>query len=230
MVFVLNIGNTNIQYGIYSNGGFESIQSCPTSEFTTSIVPRSMPIACASVVPRIDKLIKPFEPLFVSDKIKLGVDLSCVDSSTIGADRLANAAALACGELPAICIDCGTALTFEVVDSNKRFIGGAIAPGRDMMRKALNNHTALLPKTELNDKIPEIGTTTVEAINVGVDRGLIGAVKEIVQSFPITACRLVAIGGDATFLCNNISNMRNGGEQFTMLGIVEIWKLNNQGK
>ena len=227
MVFVLNIGNTNIQYGVYNDGDFVTIQNCPTSEFTTDIINESMPVVCASVVPEVDKLLIPFKPFFVKSDIKLGFDLSCVDSTTIGADRIANTAALSLGELPAICVDCGTALTFEVLDSKKRFLGGAISPGRAMMRKALNDHSSFLPKIVFNNEIPDIGSTTAEAIAVGVDRGIVGTVKEIVTTITNgTNWRTVAVVGDAEFLVKHIPYIVNAGDEFTMLGIVTIWNLN----
>ena len=227
MLFVLNIGNTNVHYGVYTNGGFENIQSCPTSAFSRDLLPDDMPLACACVVPSVLQYFDGLDVFFITAEVNLGFDLEKVDSTTIGADRLANAAGLSLGNLPALCIDCGTALTFEAVNDKREFIGGAIAPGRALMRKALNDHTALLPSAPFVDSIPTIGTTTVEAITVGIDRGIIGSVKEIISSISNdTSFRTVAIGGDADFLCNNIPELTNGGDSFTLLGIVDIWKRN----
>lgn len=227
MLFVLNVGNTNVQYGLFVDGSFESIKSCSTPEFNTSLIPEGVAVACASVVPDFNEQLKSFDPFMVSDHVELGLDFSVVDSSTIGADRLANAVALAQGPLPAICVDCGTALTFEMVNSDRQFAGGAIAPGRALMRKALNDHTAKLPLVPFRDTVPAVGKTTVDAIIVGVDRGIVGTVKEILSSLSgDKQCRVVAVGGDAEFLCSHIPELINGGDEFTLLGIVAAWEWN----
>jgi len=227
MLFVLNVGNTNVQYGLFSNGGFDSIQSCPVSDFTTDLIPADTAVACASVVPDFNALLLPFKPFFITDQVDLDVDFFGVESSTIGPDRLANAVALAQGALPAICVDCGTALTFEMVNADRQFIGGAIAPGRALMRKALNDHTAKLPLVPFRESLPTIGKTTIDAITVGVDRGIIGTVKEILSSLSEgEECRVIAVGGDAPFLCSRIPELIAGGVEFTLRGIVAAWKRN----
>lgn len=227
MLFVLNVGNTNVQYGLFVNGSFELIQICPISEFNTDLIPKDAAVACASVVPDFNDKLRSFNPFMISDQVDLGIDFSGVDSSTIGADRLANAVTLTQGPLPAICVDCGTALTFEMVNAGKKFVGGAIAPGRALMRKALNDHTAKLPLVPFCDSIPAIGTTTVDAITVGVDHGIVGSVKEILASLSGgEQCRIVAVGGDAKFLCSHIPELIDGGNDFTMLGIAAAWKRN----
>ena len=229
MLFVLNIGNTNCQYGLYCDGSFQTIESCPTTELCASIIPQDTPIACASVVPEALDKLELINPFIVSANTDLGISFPDVDSSTIGADRLANAVALTQGELPAICIDCGTALTFEAVNAKREFIGGAIAPGRALMRQALHDHTAQLPIVPFKTDIPPIGTTTTEAIITGIDRGIIGSVKEIINSISNgESFRAVAVGGDAQFICNHIPECENGGEDFTLQGIVTAWEHNQQ--
>jgi len=230
MLFVLNIGNTNVQYGVYSGGSFEAIESCPTEQFTAEILPHDMPIAFASVVPELNLIFDDYKAVCVTPQLELGLDTSSVDINTVGADRIANSVSLTLGKLPAICIDCGTALTFETVDRNNRFIGGAIAPGRKLLRQALHDHTALLPIIPLSVEAPAVGTSTIDAIAAGVDRGLIGSIKEIVSGIKkelnSESVRLVTVGGDAQFLCNNIPELELGDIDFTMRGIVKIWELN----
>ena len=66
---------------------------------------------------------------------------------SIGADRLANAAAVtALYGCPAIVVDFGTAVTFDIVSERRDYIGGVIAPGLEAMTNFLYQRTALLPK------------------------------------------------------------------------------------
>ncbi len=102
------------------------------------------------------------------------------EPESIGADRLANAAAVA--ELygcPAIVIDFGTAATFDVVSEGGRYIGGVIAPGIESMTNFLYQRTALLPRLSLKEPSRAIGKSTVEAMRCGAVFGYRGLVREI---------------------------------------------------
>ncbi len=231
--FLINIGNTNTQSAIYSGKRVKNIKSCLTSEFSEDMIPQGIPVAFASVVPGKNAVLNGRDAFQLTTQTNAGIDLSKVDASTLGADRLANAVALACFEqLPAICIDCGTALTFEAVDENRVFQGGAIAPGRQLLRKALHDYTALLPQVPMFDSIEGLsGNNTVNAIRLGVDAGLIGSVKELIQRFQRDFCgkklKVVATGGDAKFLADNILEVEFGGFDYTLRGIAKAWELNN---
>ena len=66
----------------------------------------------------------------VSHRVKLGIGVRYPKPSSIGADRLANAvAAAALHELPAVVVDLGTAISFDVLSADAEYLGGAIAPG-----------------------------------------------------------------------------------------------------
>ena len=226
----MNIGNTNTQYAIAEAGIMGLSWSVPTRELTAGIVPAGMALAVASVVPEAYAVLKALNPFYVSPKVRTGVDWSKVDSSTIGSDRVANAVHLVhafC--LPAICIDFGTAITFEAVDSNGYFIGGSIAPGRRLLRKALNDYTAQLPMIELFDDIPESGSNTLDAMRIGVDGGAVGMVEkqmELLARQLGEPAEVVAAGGDAAFFIKHIPWLKPGGRDFTLKGILKAWELN----
>ena len=83
---------------------------------------------------------------FVSAKCELGVGVDYPKPESIGADRLANAAAVvALYGSPAVVVDFGTAVTFDVVSAERCYIGGVIAPGLEAMTNYLYKRTALLP-------------------------------------------------------------------------------------
>jgi type III pantothenate kinase len=92
--------------------------------------------------------------------------------SEVGPDRLVNAYAAAhLLGTPAIVVDCGTATTFDVVDSDGAFVGGAIAPGLQLGLEALATRTARLPLAELRVPDGPIGRDTASAIRVGTVLG-----------------------------------------------------------
>src|SRR5438477_10901629 len=107
-----------------------------------------------SVVPKkngvVRKVGKRSRILWLTPQIELGVGIDYPNPKTIGADRLANAAAVAAiYGCPAIVVDCGTAVTFDIISGQRKYIGGVIAPGLESMTNFLYQRTALLPKLSL---------------------------------------------------------------------------------
>src|SRR5437870_8813270 len=97
-------------------------------------------------------------------KVKLGLGIDYPKPRSIGADRLANAAAVAqLYGTPAIVVDFGTAVTFDVVSAKGDYVGGVIAPGLEVMTNYLYQRTALLPKLTLHEPPRAIGKTTRDA-------------------------------------------------------------------
>jgi len=233
-VFTINIGNTNTQYAICIDGEIDNIQYIPTHSLSIDIIPNGIPVAIASVVPEKNIIFSELNPFFVSWKNKTPVDFSPIDYKSMGADRIANAVALAkYAKLPAMCIDCGTAITIEVVDSKSRLAGGIIAPGRKLWRKSLNSYTALLPYIEnFNHEIPDsaLATTTETAILAGCDVGIVGMVRELIQKIEENLggvkCQIFATGGDAQIFTSNIENLTPAGIDLTLRGIAAIYHEN----
>lgn len=123
--------------------------------------------------------------------------------STIGADRLANAtAAVSLGKLPAIVVDFGTAVTFDVIDAKGCYRGGVIAPGLPTAASALHERTALLPLTKVTSIRSCVGKSTAEAIRIGLLLGAVGLVREAVERISSEVFNgkrpyVLATGGDA---------------------------------
>src|ERR1043166_652133 len=129
-------------------------------------------VVVASVVPNKNREVraaaKTIEILWVNPRVKLGVGIDYPNPKTIGADRLANAAAVAALHgCPAIVVDFGTAVTFDIVSGDKKYIGGVIAPGLEAMTNFLYQRTALLPKLSLREPRRAIGRSTMEAMRAG---------------------------------------------------------------
>lgn len=114
-------------------------------------------------------------------------------------------AALAASELiprgaPGLVISCGTALTFERIDGDGRWEGGAIAAGLGMVARALNGQTAQLPLVEPRGEPDPWGDSTVAALEAGIYWGTVGAVRELIaRQDPPGSTRRERIwtGGDA---------------------------------
>src|SRR5213080_153644 len=167
----------------------------------------------SSVVPKKNRVIKSAagktQVLWLTPRLKLGVGIDYPAPKTIGADRLANAAAIASlYGCPAIVVDFGTAVTFDIVSGRKNYIGGVIAPGLEAMTNFLYQRTALLPKLSLREPRRAVGKSTIEAMRVGAIYGYRGLVREIIQrireqEFRGRRVRVVGTGGYARLIARN---------------------------
>lgn len=116
----------------------------------------------------------------VSHRLELGIEVDYPRPATIGADRLANAAALnALHGAPGIVVDFGTAVTFDVLSAGRAYIGGVIAPGLEVMTDYMYQRTALLPRISLREPRDVVGRSTRDAMLAGAVLGYRGLVREI---------------------------------------------------
>lgn len=148
-------------------------------------------------------------PLTVGPGIRTGLAIGADNPREIGADRIVNlVGAMERHGLPAIVVDLGTATTFSVVDADKRYLGGAIAPGLRTAVDALVRQTARLPHIELAAPKQVIGRNTSDSIQAGALFGFAGLVdgmverirRELGATYPV-----IATGGLAALvapLCN----------------------------
>ena len=110
----------------------------------------------------------------------LGLTIDYPKPSSIGADRLANACAVAfMYSTPAVVVDFGTAVSFDILDAKGNYIGGVIAPGLEAMTEYLHLRTALLPKIRLIEPPSAIGKSTTHAMLAGAVYGYRGLIREI---------------------------------------------------
>ena len=194
-------------------------------------------LVVSSVVPTKNRVISKAAhnkaQLFWLDwKLKLGVTIDYPKPESIGADRLANAAAVV--ELygcPAIVVDFGTAVTFDVVSKGRRYIGGVIAPGLEAMTDFLYQRTALLPRLSLKEPHRAIGKSTVEAMRSGAVFGYRGLVREILarikaEQFSREKVAVVATGGYARLVVNEVPEVGVVHPHLTLEGLRIVGNLN----
>lgn len=126
-----------------------------------------------------------------------GLTLAYEPPASLGADRLANAAALWAHHGPGIAIDAGTATTLTLVDADGVLRGGAILPGLTTARDALWRRTAQLPEVEVALPPTAVGASTVASIQAGVVLGHVGALRHLVDLMraEAPAARALAVTG-----------------------------------
>ena len=193
-------------------------------------------VVVCSVVPKKDALIRRsargIPVFFVSAKCKLGVGVDYPAPESIGADRLANAAAVASlYGAPAVVVDFGTAVTFDVVSAERCYIGGVIAPGLEAMTSYLYKRTALLPKLNLSEPRRAVGRSTRAAMMSGAIFGYRGLVKEILarisaETFGAERAQIVATGGYAQLISARLPEIDEVRPHLTLEGLRIIGNLN----
>jgi len=194
-------------------------------------------LVVASVVPpknrEVRKAIGCTKVLWLNSRLKLGVGIDYPAPKTIGADRLANAAAVAAlYGYPAIVVDFGTAVTFDIVSEKRNYVGGVIAPGLEAMTNFLYQRTALLPKLSLKEPRSAIGRSTIEAMRAGAIFGYRGLVREIIiriktERFPRRKVHIVSTGGYARLIAANLGETVTVDLNLTLEGLRLVANLNS---
>ena len=223
-MILLDIGNTHTRIARSDGAAIRILRTLATAELSDADLPDDERFAAVSVVPEAAERLESRRIEFVTAENCGGlIDFSAVDASTLGADRAANAIAAAeFYELPVLVVDCGSAITCELVNEGRRFLGGAIAPGRMLQRRALRTGTAQLPEIALADAPPTgLGRTTAEAIALGVDTGTVGMVRELARIMGkcVNLRTVVLAGGDAKFFAAAFPEWKLAPEDFTLQGV-----------
>ena len=192
-------------------------------------------IVC-SVVPKKNAVVraaaKGTKILWLTPRVKLGVGIDYPNPKAIGADRLANAAAVAAlYGCPAIVVDFGTAVTFDIVSVQRKYIGGVIAPGLESMTNFLYQRTALLPKLSLKEPKSAVGKSTIEAMRAGAVIGYRGLVREIIarikaERFGRQKVRVIATGGYAGLIAAHLGEIDSVHPNLTLEGLRIVANLN----
>ena len=167
----------------------------------------------------------------VSHRSRLGVGIDYPKPRSIGADRLANAAAAAAFHgAPCVVVDFGTAVTFDILSAGKKYVGGVIAPGLEAMTDYLHQRTALLPKISLLEPPGPIGKSTKHAMLAGAIYGYRGLVREILAeirtALGVRKLKAVATGGYAELIAAGVKEITGVHENLTLEGLRLIGCLN----
>jgi type III pantothenate kinase len=240
---LIDVSNSYAKIAFASRGRVSNPARIHTGELSSSVVTeflrqrRVKKLVVSSVVPTKNSAISKaahnrVQVLWLNSKITLGVAIDYPKAQSIGADRLANASAVA--ELygcPAIVVDFGTAVTFDVVSERRSYIGGVIAPGLEAMTHFLYQRTALLPMLSLKEPHRAVGKSTVEAMRSGAIFGYRGLVREILaqiraEQFSRKKVVVVATGGYARLIANQLPEVAVIHPHLTLEGLRIVGNLN----
>ncbi len=255
MLLCIDIGNTNITFGLYEGKklgprwrirtihdkmpdeyGILMLQLFRHRNYGPEVVTG---VAIASVVPPLTPVFEAVcreylgqEPLVVDAGVRTGVRIRYDNPREVGADRVVDAAAVkALYGVPACVVDFGTATTFDAVSAEGDYLGGAIAPGIGIAAEALFARTAKLPRVDIARPPSVIGRNTVQSIQSGLLFGYVSLVEGMVARFRAELgpeMRVVATGGLAELIARETTVIDIVDPWLTLHGLRIIYELNRE--
>ena len=242
IILLADIGNTHTHLGLACQSRITRLRHIPTAcwfqgrgaETLRLYLGPTQPdvAACCSVVPRATPIMKRtmrdgwgLDTFVLTHRTVSGIGIDYPRPQTIGPDRLANAIAVRHGHgAPALAVDFGTAVTFDIVNRQGNYAGGIIAPGLAAMTGYLHEKTALLPAVRIREIETCIGKNTVEAMLIGAVHGYRGMVRELIHELKrelgVRRLPVVATGGYAELIAAKLPEIGLVEQKLTLQGLL----------
>ncbi len=255
MLLALDVGNTNTVVGLFDGDRLRTHWRLTTHAERTAdevgmwlhqllqlegVAPTDLlDVAVSSVVPPMDPRLREGvaryldkSAFFVEPGIRTDMPLVVDAPQELGADRLCDAvAAFAEHGGPCLVLDFGTAITWEVVSVDGKYLGGVIAPGPGVTANALSSKTAKLPDVAMAPPPRVIGKGTVDSIQSGLFYGYLGLIEGVTRRIldELGDAKVIATGGLAGAFASHTELIQYVEPDLTLHGLRILWRLNRQG-
>ncbi len=254
MLLVIDVGNTNIKYGVYDKDALvasyrvtsrltrtaDEYGSVLVNLLATSGINKKEieGIIISSVIPALNytlchmcEYFFSISPLMVGPGIKTGLNIKADNPREVGADIIVNSvSAFKKYGGPIIVIDFGTATTFDVVTDKCELLGVVIAPGIKTSLEGLATKTAQLPMVELESPKNIIGKNTKHCMQSGLIFGFAGLVENIIKKIKkelkLENINVVATGGLGEIIAKEVKCINVVDRTLTLDGLKSIYQLN----
>lgn len=257
MLLTIDVGNSNITFGIFDKKTLVTTFRMTTKQLRTSdefgvgildMLERNQisrkdveHVITASVVPNVmhslnSAVIKYFDitPIIVGPGIKTGIRVVTENPKQIGADRIVDAAgAYSLYGGPVLVLDFGTATTYDLVDKSGAFVAGVTAPGIRISAKALWQDAAKLPEIEIRKPSSILAQETISSMQAGLVYGQIGQteyiVRKMIEESGYESVKVVATGGLGRIIANETDCIDVYDPNLTLSGLRLIYEKQKQG-
>jgi len=242
MLLVIDVGNTQVKLAVFEQNTLLDINRVPHSEWKI-VVEYYLKLFSkidALVVASVGNVNKKdffeynsrLKVMFISHDSKFPFTNSYSTPKTLGIDRMV----LAAGAVQLypyqnrLVIDAGTCITYDFIDSNNVYHGGAISPGIRLRYDSLHNYTAKLPLLTMESPEALIGNSTMQSIHSGVINGVAFEIDGFISSVLDKNDNFIIIltGGDAEFLAKRLKNTIFANPNFLLESLNQTFQYNQQ--
>jgi len=238
MVLTIDVGNTRIKGAVFE--GYNAVEFCVFSkneihekiEIILKKYQKITHLVVASVGNIEKELFSYFENeldvWFVSHEDAFPFVNKYATPKTLGIDRmvLSSGATLQFPCQNRLVIDAGTCVTYDFIDENNVYHGGAISPGLRLRYESLHNFTEKLPLLTVESPQHFIGDSTAEAIHSGIVNGLVYEINGFVDEYEAQYSNFIIIltGGDSEFLAKRLKNTIFANSNFLLESLNQIFQ------
>lgn len=220
MLLAIDVGNSRVKVAVFEHNKqielfiFESENALKNFKKILKKYPKAQKAILSSVGKLDDateKLIhSTLKTEIVSHKTTFPFTNSYATPTTLGIDRmvLASGAVLGYPKQNRLVIDAGTCITYDFIDANDNYLGGAISPGLKIRYKSLNNYTEKLPLLEKKEIDTFIGNSTENSIHSGIINGVCYEIEGFITQYlgEFQDLTIILTGGDTDFLAKRLKN------------------------
>ncbi|MBI1883313.1 MAG: type III pantothenate kinase [Chlamydiae bacterium] len=255
-IVVVDIGNTNIVMGVFKGDAVVDFWRIATVKKDEVYYLKNLPdglkeqkeikgVVIATVVPELKEVFESLceklfsvKPVCVSSDLNIDLKIWYKNPRQVGADRIANAiAARKLYGTPAIVVDFGTAVTFDIISFGGEYLGGVILPGMGLSRDILHERTALLPWVNIIKPNEVLGRDTISAIQSGIYWGFVGMVKFLLKRLKAEVfpgyemdVKVIATGGYVSYFLSDIEEVHHFDSNLTIKGLKAIYDILEEKK
>ena len=242
MLLAIDVGNTRIkaavfeQYTLLEKVAFSNTELSNQVDFILKKYPRINNLVVSSVGNFEKEVFSKINPnvkiYFITKDVHFPFQNLYETPNSLGIDRmvLATGAVLQFPNKNRLVIDAGTCVTYDFIDADGNYLGGAISPGIRLRYEALHNYTAKLPL--LTKAIPEniIGNSTQESMHSGVINGLTNEIDGFIEHYQQRYANFIIIltGGDAEFLAKRLKNTIFANPNFLLESLNQTFQYNHK--